>query len=71
MAIISALVGAVPAMFAWHPIVATMVATGGATGSFFLVQRILQKEILLGNQVQNVLAQLTLQKVGRGKYTIK
>jgi hypothetical protein len=67
MAISSALVGAAQAMFAWRLVVATMIATGGSYWDFFLVQQISRREMLLGDQVQNMLTQLTLQQFGRGK----
>jgi hypothetical protein len=34
-------VGAAPAMFAWHLVVATMIATGRSYWELFLVQQIL------------------------------
>jgi hypothetical protein len=65
-----ALVGAA-ATFAWHLITATMIAIDGSYWELFLVQQILWREMLLGDQIQNMLAQLTLQKLGGGKSSIK
>jgi hypothetical protein len=61
-----ALIGAV-AMFAWHLVRATMIAMDGRYWKLFLVQQILQREILLADQIQNMLAQFTLQQLGGGK----
>jgi hypothetical protein len=43
-------------MFAWHLVVATMIASGR---SYW--------ELFLGAKKSNMLAQLTLQQLGRGK----
>jgi hypothetical protein len=61
MAMSLVLVGAV-AVFAWHLVMATMIAIGGNYWELFLMQQILWREILLGDQIQNLLAQLILQQ---------
>ncbi len=63
----SALVGAAPTMCAWHLVLATMIVSGRSYWELFLVQQILRREMLLGDQVQNMLAQITLQQFGGGK----
>jgi hypothetical protein len=70
MAMSLVLVGAA-AMFAWHLVMATMIAIDGSYWELFLVQQILQREMLVGDQIQNTLAQLTLQQFGGGKQSIK
>jgi hypothetical protein len=62
MAMSSALVVAA-AMFAWSLVMATMIAIDGIYWKLFLVQQILRREMLLGDQIQNMLAQLTLQQL--------
>jgi hypothetical protein len=67
MAMSSALVGAAPSMFAWYVVVATMIASGRSYWEHFLVHQTLQREMLLGDKVQNMLAQLTLQQFSEGE----
>ncbi len=57
----------VAAMFAWRLVTATMIVIDGSYWELFLVQQILLREILLGDQIQNMLAQFTLQQFGTGK----
>jgi hypothetical protein len=59
MAMSLVLVGAV-AMFAWCLIAATMIVIDVSYWELFLVQQISQREMLLGDQIQNMLAQSTL-----------
>jgi hypothetical protein len=66
MAMSLVLVGA-SAMLAWHLVMATMIAIGGSYWELFLVQQISRREMLLGDQIQNMLAQITLQQYGGGK----
>jgi hypothetical protein len=58
-------------MISWCLVMATMVAIDGSYWELFLVQQILRREMLLGDQIQNMLAQLTLQQFGGGKQSIK
>jgi hypothetical protein len=58
-------------MFAWRLVTATMIATDRSYWELFLVQQILRREMLLGDQIQNMVAQLTLQQFGGGKLSIK
>ncbi len=55
MAMSLALVGAA-AMFAWHLLMATMIEIDGSYWELFLVLQILQKEMLSGDEFQNMLA---------------
>jgi hypothetical protein len=66
MAMSLALIGAA-AMFAWRFVMATMIAIGESSWELFFVQQILQREMLLGDQIKNMLARLTLQQFGGGK----
>jgi hypothetical protein len=66
MAISLALVGAA-AMFAWRLLPATIIAIGESYWELIIVQEILQRDMVLGDQLQNVLANLTLQHFGGGK----
>jgi hypothetical protein len=54
-------------MFDWRPVMATMIAIDGSYWELFLVHQILWREMLLGDQIQGMLAQLTLQQFGGGK----
>jgi hypothetical protein len=54
-------------MFAWRLVTATMIAFDGRYWELFLVQQISQREMLLGDQIQSTLAQLTLQQFGGGE----
>jgi hypothetical protein len=71
MAMSSTLVGAAPAMFVWHLVVATIIASSRSYWELFLAQQILWREMFLGDQVQNMLAQLTLQQFSGGELSMK
>jgi hypothetical protein len=70
MAMSLALFGAA-AMFAWHLVTATMIAIGESYCELFLMQQISQREMLLGDQIQNMLAQSTLQQFGKSELSMK
>jgi hypothetical protein len=55
------------AIFAWSQVTATMIAVDESYWELVLMQQILQREILLGDQIPKYVAQFTLYQFGGGE----
>jgi hypothetical protein len=70
MAISSGLFGAA-AMFAWCLVTATMIVIDGSYWELFLVQQILWRAMLWGDQFQNIFAQFNFTAIWRRQMAYK